>query len=111
MAYNRNNTPNRPTTNSKKAETVRWFTSLDGTQLRVFVREFDGRLTASTSVGVKSEDGDFDNCYISVDFVREAPSAAGMYEILLKKGFWSAYYSKNHSIMLPKIVIMEYEEV
>ena len=105
---------------TKKDRPVMW-SDVTGV-MRLYGKEFDGRrngetfIRYSTSLGRKNEDGDYDNCYLTVFFPKDdAPGIAGAFEIVVTKGFMTLnVYDRGKGknavhVVEPAIMVQEYE--
>lgn len=89
-------------------EMNKWSDNISG-KMRIFKSERDGKVSYSTSLGTKKEDGTYDNAYITVGFGRNIDTSKIGTEIIIKKAFMSFYRGKDDKVYF-KIVVMELEE-
>lgn len=83
----------------------KWSDNISG-KMRIFKNERDGRVSYSTTLGVKKEDGSYDNAYITVGFGKNIDTSKIGNEIEIKKAFMSFYRGKDDKVFF-KIVVME----
>lgn len=78
-------------------------------KMRVFAKEYEGRMSYSTSLSNKKEDGTYDNMYVSVQFKKGNEPQIGEKgtEINVNNGFISFFKTKDDTSRI-KVVIMEY---
>lgn len=86
-------------------EFKKWSDNISG-KMRVFKNERDGKVSYSTTLGVKKEDGSYDNAYITLGFGRDVDTTKIGDEIVIKRGFMT-FYRGNEDRIYFKIVVME----
>lgn len=120
MAYNNQRPTNQRPTNqgptnqrpTNQGPTNTSITDLSGKEVRVFVKDFGNRISSSTTISHKTKEGEYEDMLIVIEFAKfTTPTAEGVHIIKINNGFWSCYYSKKYETMLPKIVILDYEEI
>lgn len=84
-------------------------------RMRVWGKEVEYKKTSfisySTSVGVKNEDGEYDNVYYNVRFRKEEhPDIEGSFEINVKAGFLTVTTDKKGNCY-PAVMVLDYKVV
>ena len=70
--------------------------------VKVFAKEYNGKMSYQTSIGSKKQDGTWENMFISLQ-IKDNPSK----EIEIIKGFLS-FYTKQDGTKVLKLVVTEY---
>ena len=92
------------------------FVRLYGNEFTIVVKGKKKKIIRfSTSIGAKDDDGEWQNCYIRVNFAKACgqPEETGSICVLIKKGFVSAETYVNadgDQVTYPVIVIMDWGE-
>lgn len=86
----------------------KWSDNISG-RMRIFKNEKDGKVSYTTTLGVKKEDGSYDNAYVTVGFGRDIDTTKIGDEVNIKKGFLTFWRSSTNNIYF-KVVIMELED-
>jgi len=76
-------------------------------ETKVFVKEFNGKPSYSTSIGKKKQDGTWDNAYINLQFMKGIEIADGT-KIDIQKG-WLTFYINKENKPVWQIFVMEFE--
>lgn len=75
--------------------------------IRIFAKEINGKMSYSTSISSKNQDGTYDHMYISVQFPK-GTIIQNKSDVTILEGFISFYKNKN-GLAIPKIVVMKFE--
>lgn len=81
--------------------------NLTGKGVMIFKNENNGRVTYSTSVSNKKQDGTYDNTSVQVQF-KNGIELENKSKIDITKGFLSFYRKQDNTIIF-KLIVMEFE--
>ena len=103
--------PVRPVKKTERNQDVRW-SNVSG-KMRLWGREVENKnggtfYTYSTSIGSKNEDGEFENIYFNVRFVKDTdPLCEGAIDIEIKRGFLTVTKDRDGKLY-PTVMVLEY---